>query len=89
MAAPKLTPAQLRVLRATAEGEVYRMATRRSLYVWRVRGRKGAANTTVDALGRAGLVEIDASDFRRPVAIPTDAGRALLATLNDPAKEQS
>jgi len=76
-----LSPAQLAVLKAAADGGVYRMSTRRTLYRWTARGRSCAVNATVDALLRAGLVKVDFSGVRA-VAVLTDAGRALLESTN-------
>ncbi len=91
MAAANLSPAQLRVLKSAAEGKVSRRIS--YPYGWRAADCDGSfapRAVTCDALLDRGLISLDfeRADARRVPAVLTDSGRALLATLNDPAKER-
>lgn len=85
MPARKLTPAQVAVLRAAVDGKLSRQYG--YPYRWHAAGADGAfapRSATCDVLLDRGLVNLD---FGRqngqwvPAAV-TDAGRALLDTLN-------
>lgn len=85
MAAPKLSPAQRRVLRAAAVGKLRR--ERFFPYGWRAADGAGVfapRTATCDALLDRGLIalDFDRGDGRRVPALLTAAGRALLDTLN-------
>lgn len=95
MNTPKLTPAHCHALARAAEGRVFRApSSNGNRIVWWIDQSPAPRNTTatveVDDLVAEGLLELGPINAGlRRTAVPTDAGRALLATLNDPAKEQS
>lgn len=87
MPAPRLSPAQLRVLELAAERGIWADPTREALR-WMYRARNGDAQPitpAVQSLIDAGLLADDNSgaavDSWR-LAVLTDSGRALLATLS-------
>lgn len=80
-----LTPAQRTVLRAAADGKVWRNESMPEPCQWIVPDAKSAyrvANRTVESLVRRGLLAVGPSAYLHSYAAPTDAGRALLDTLN-------
>lgn len=79
----RLSPTQLAVLRAAAEGRVWRASSGEAINVWFASDGRGSVTGTVKALIRRGLLMIDpASPRHRRTVRLTDAGRALLDTLN-------
>lgn len=86
MPAKKLSPAQIALLRSVALGKVWRddRGSRRPLYTWCVQNEARSVSRTFHVLHSAGLVTIEFADRNRPVAVLTDAGRAVLDTLNNP-----
>lgn len=77
MPGPRLTPAQLRVLQAAADGKVWWSAVNNSYFV----GNSGTRRTsTVHSLVARGLLADWAPDGRPTL---TAAGRALLDTLTE------
>jgi len=83
-----LSPAQLAVLHAAADGRVFRghSSDGHRIAWWIDRSpepRNVTASAEVEELLEAGLLELGPinADLRR-TAIPADAGRALLETLN-------
>jgi hypothetical protein len=88
MAAKKLSPAQVSLLRSAALGKVWRndIGGTAPLYAWYVQGDRRNVSKTFDALHTAGLLDIDFTEPRRPVATLTDTGRALLDSITDALK---
>jgi ribosomal protein S19E (S16A) len=82
----RLSPAQVSLLRSAALGKVWRDeygCGRRPLYAWCVEGDSRVVSKTFNALHDAGLTAIDFTKRNRPVAVVTDAGRALLDEIRD------